>query len=495
MYYSKFIQLSDVIKVVDELAYTDYRDSVKKLNLKNQDRKFIANLITQLIITKHNNVIECFEKKALWAGLLHHIHYQPTTPETIEFVEAMRGKENKSVYSAFENAMAKGNIKEAINSLVAGKGNAALLRNLNYIISRCSSKKDIQCVIDSIRTDNNIVLMQLLLNYHNYNTTKVSRVFTYSKNNLLTTYRESQSDVERRKSLLSPYIIPSIINSIEGNLYDNMNGSLGRVYVAENMKNIALPIQENTANAGFGRLSKGSRIHIQEGKKIRAFTYWEKVDDIDLAVIGIDAYGNQTEFSWRTMYNKQSDAIAYSGDVTNGYNGGSEFFDVDINAIKKAYPHLKYLVFCDNVFSHVPFDKCFCKAGFMFRDIIDSGEIYEPKTVESSFIVDGNSTFAYLFAIDLTANDFVWLNISNDSDSHVAGCNDLSFVTKYFNICDVLNVYDFMCMLAGEVVSNPEDADVIVSDDAITVGNKAEVIRSYDFDKFFKLMNIKKESA
>lgn len=48
----------------------------------------------------------------------------------------------------------------------------------------------------------------------------------------------------------------------------------------------------------------------------------------------------------------------------------------------------------------------------MLRDWDDSGQVYEPKTVKSSYLVNCESTFAYLFGIDLFTNEFVWLNVA-----------------------------------------------------------------------------------
>ena len=80
-------------------------------------------------------------------------------------------------------------------------------------------------------------------------------------------------------------------------------------------------------------------------KKLRAFTYWEKVDDIDLSCFGLTDDGRRIEFSWRTMAGNQSDAITYSGDETSGYKGGSEYFDIKLEEFKKMYPAVKYIVF------------------------------------------------------------------------------------------------------------------------------------------------------
>ena len=131
------------------------------------------------------------------------------------------------------------------------------------------------------------------------------------------------------------------------------------------------------------------------------------------------------------MAAQQSDAITYSGDETSGYNGGSEYFDINLPEFKARYPEYRYLIFCDNVFSGVNFNKCFCKAGYMLRDEDDSGEIYEPKTVESAFLVDCESTFAYLFGIDLLKNEFIWLNLARNSNAQVAGNTPLAFLLDY----------------------------------------------------------------
>lgn len=110
------------------------------------------------------------------------------------------------------------------------------------------------------------------------------------------------------------------------------------------------------------------------------------------------------------MTDMQSDAIVYSGDETSGYNGGSEYFDINIVMFRMLYPDLRYIIFCNNVFSDLTFDNCICRAGYMLRDENDSGQVFEPKTVKSSFKVSASTHFCYLFAIDLDKNEFVWLN-------------------------------------------------------------------------------------
>lgn len=487
--YARFLALSDVIKLVDIMNYKFYNNkNIKKLNLRNQDRKFITKIINVIFGKGRRNVRDCFEKKAIWCGLLHHIHYQPNTPESERFVALMRGNENQSVYSGFERAMMAQDIEAAVTCLREGKGSGALLRQLNYILSRCKDEKDVVFVMDSLQTKNVIILIQLIMQYSNY-VAGTGRTFKFTRYNKLKVHKETTVEQAKRKSVLSNERVEELSVAMRECLKKLLAGKIGKTYISPNMYNIALPLQENTSNGGYGVLPKGSRIHIEEGKKIRAFTYWEKVNDIDLSVIGITEDGRQREFSWRTMYNQQSHELAFSGDQTSGYNGGSEYFDVDVALFKKKHPEIKHLVFCNNVFSGTNFAGCLCKAGYMLRDAQDSGEIFEPKTIKSSFIINCESTFAYLFGIDLEKNDFVWLNASRNGNSIVAGATNMAFILDYFKSTSILNMGVVFEMLATEIVKSPADADVVVSDEELDGCEDAKVIRSYDFEKVMALLS------
>ena len=488
--FAAFLQLSDVIRILDHLSYEHYdNENLKKLNLKNRDRKFLTEILNIIFREGQCNTADCFEKKKIWNGLLHHIHYQPVNETAKLFVDGIRGRENLSVYSVFEKHMQRSEIREAVLALRKGKGSGALLRKLNYILSRCETEEDVSFVLRNLKTENPLILMQLILDYSAEKPADQPRTFKFTKHNLLRLHEETDEEFLRRRSLVSEDVRQMVPPILWENLEKIWHGRLGKVYIAPGMDKIAVPLQETTASGGFGVLPKGSRIPIKAGKKVRCFTYWEKVNDIDLSVIALTKNHRQLEFSWRSMWNRQSSAITYSGDQTSGYNGGSEYFDVDLEAFMAEYPQAEYLVFCNNVFSMVPFSRCLCKAGYMDRDILDSGEVFEPKTVATSFQITCESTFAYLFAIDLKTRELVWLNVSRDSNVQVAGTTTVAFLKDYMNACQLMNVQKLFSMLATEVVDTPEDADVVVTDEAVSVKENAEIIHSYDTERILALMN------
>ena len=106
-----------------------------KLNLKNVDRKFLTKALDAFLEGEINEaaVVACFEKKALWSGILHHLHYRPKNEAAEAFVRQMRGSENLSVSSRFEAHMANGDVAGAAKELGSG---AAVLRHLQYLLSR-----------------------------------------------------------------------------------------------------------------------------------------------------------------------------------------------------------------------------------------------------------------------------------------------------------------------------------------------------------------------
>lgn len=489
----RFLTLSDMIKVAEEIQWQNYQsEDLKKLNWKNQDRKFMTKLLDEKCKEPDGSFRTCYERQALWCGLLHHIHYQPKTTFGRHFVSCMRSGKNNSAYSHFECSLKQGDVRKAVEDLGREKGAGAILRNLQYIVSRIKNEEDLQYVLDRIDTSNGILLLQLLVKFTKPEDIEkiVPRSFKFTKHSLLKVHRESDQEIGHRRSFITKRETERIYAFLREKIRNLYQGRLGTVYVDQGMKNIALPLQESASSSGLGVLPKGSRIAIPEGKKIRAFTYWEKVDDIDLSVIGMLENGEQIEFSWRTMADLQSEALVYSGDETSGYLGGSEYFDLDVQAFRKLFPTVKYLVFCNNVYSSLNFAQCFCKAGYMLRDIQDSGEIFEPKTVQTSFLINCPSTFAYLFAIDLEKSEFLWLNVDRQGAVHVAGTTDLSFLIDYFTMCDVFNVYDLVTLMAKRVTTDPAEADLIVSDQKKDFVQGKQIIQSRDVEKIMALMNL-----
>ena len=150
--YGRFISLADVIKLVDYINYVVYgNENLKKLNFKNKDRKFVSKTIDFCFDNKKFNINECFEKRKIWCGLLHHIHYEAKNDYAVSFVTMIRERKNISVYSRTEEEIANGNIVKAAEILSREKGSSVVIRNLNYLLSRCKTEEDVKGVLSWVK--------------------------------------------------------------------------------------------------------------------------------------------------------------------------------------------------------------------------------------------------------------------------------------------------------------------------------------------------------
>lgn len=162
--FTKYLQLSDTIKLLNHIQYEVYgSENLKKLNLRNQDRKLITRVLDVFFLniqaefdeakqslmnnSTRRDMVNCFEKKKIWCGLLHHIHYQPKTHMAKHFVNGIRESQNISYMSDFERLMRGKCFGEAAQCLKNGKGESELVRHLNYILSRCEDEKDVEEVL------------------------------------------------------------------------------------------------------------------------------------------------------------------------------------------------------------------------------------------------------------------------------------------------------------------------------------------------------------
>lgn len=479
--YARFLSMSDVLKLAERLnAKKDRRATVYRLALPSADRRLIAKTLDAILAEGRCELALCYERKKAFCGLLHHIHYVPRCELGREFVSAMRSKGNRSVMSGFERALAAGDISAACRVLLEGKGGSALLRNLNFILSRAKTEEDVIAVLSHLPKADPTVYIQLLLQFSSASL-EGRRAFTFAKRGRLITHTESEEECERRRSRISPALAELTARLLRRRLQELLGGRLGKVYIAPGMDRMAIPVSESTANLGYGVLAKGSRLPIPEGRFVRAFTYWEKVDDIDLSLFLLEDSGREEEFSWRTMARNGAAVITYSGDQTSGYQGGSEYYDIDLEAVKRRYPDAHYIILCSNVYSDKTYDRCLCRAGYMMREGMDGGEVYEPRTVRSSFRITCESTEAYLFGIDIRTRELVWLNASSFTDRHVAGEGTHAFLDRYFRATEILSLDGLYRMLASEVVSTPEEADVLLLHEPPAEPTEAEVVLPYEF--------------
>jgi hypothetical protein len=196
---------------------------------------------------------------------------------------------------------------------------------------------------------------------------------------------------------------------------------LGKVYVDPALKGVAVPFGLRNASKG-NVLGRGSRLPLaDESNIVRFFIWWKDSEtsskgwgygrhtDIDLSAACFDADFNY--HSAITYYNLREQGAVHSGDITSAPNGASEFIDIDIETLRKN--GVRYVAQTLHVYSGQTFDELpECFAGFMERQDLGSGEVYDPRTVTNKVDLTAKSRGATPFIFDLETREAVWVDLS-----------------------------------------------------------------------------------
>lgn len=456
-------QLNDILKLIGwDNASKDFRSrpNFNKLNMANKDRKFYATLIEHVATrTKVEDLTEVVEKRKIWKGLLHHIHFKPTTGYATVFANTVFNDYIKSVYSEVEKLFVEKKIVAAAALLANNKGSTAVMRSINRFLCAANSQEErLEIVKIALADANPIAAMQTAISYLAPDVKGFDHTFIYNYYGRTITHkdkRENRPTLEKSESIL---LSAQIRESLR---FKNTNK---KIYIDPKAANYAMPIWADEIN-GVGVMPTGSRIDIPESKVVRAFVYWESEPDLDLSAIAISRENGIKEFSWRSGQHAD-EGIVFSGDVTDGVYGGAEYFDIDFDIVNEKYKDFDYIIFNVNNFSdyYNGFDRFVSRAGFMTRDKIGSGEIFEPKTVKSAFDLTVKSRQATMFALDLKNRQMVWINKAPEAGA-CAGDSDITVYLKYVDVTKLFNLKWFFENIAGSITTDPSEADIIVSDD------------------------------
>jgi len=266
---------------------------------------------------------------------------------------------------------------------------------------------------------------------------------------------------------------------------------LGNVFVDEDFKHYLVPFSQRSASKAVKTIVRGSKVPVKEdASAVRAFIWWTNMDDsknddywnngrvdIDLSAAIFDENWNYLEHVSYTHLRSSKYKAYHSGDITNGGsvkgNGVAEFLDVDIESVGKRGRYVVYQVY--NYTSQKFCDLTNCRFGWMEREDVNSGEIFEPTTVAMKMDLTAESTVAIPVIFDCVERKFIWCDLNlampcsnrggNNIESNISGVIATCFAMANMNKA---NLYDLILLNAkarGNIVTDRNEADIIFSND------------------------------
>ena len=293
---------------------------------------------------------------------------------------------------------------------------------------------------------------------------------------------------------------------------------MGKVYLSEDYRNYVVPFSQRSASKAMKTIVRGSRLPMDsQTNAVRAFIWWANMDkcdfesydsgriDIDLSAAIFDENWNYIEHVSYTNLKSAKYKACHSGDIVNGGpvdgDGVSEFLDVDVDSVVRC--GARYVVYQVYSFTCQTYaDMPHAMFGWMERADVDSGEIYEPKTVEQKLDLTADSMVCIPVIFDCVKREFIWcdMNMSlsgihaniggNNLESNLSGVAAVCYFMVNVKKPDLYDLIALNVMGRGVLVDNREDADIVFDTELYlnndTVENERDkmVITPYDTELF-----------
>lgn len=459
----KYIKTAtDVLRLVTAMSDGDVSlaENTKFRNLKRSERRIIMNLLAGC-----GNAAEDMNRYAgRWIRVgekLHPGEFAKNERYT-KVVQAFGVIRNDGKIQSFagkvDAAVASGDVNTVVSLLKKRPGEFA--RRVDFLLRTFDKDADRKAVIMSFASVAKDVSSTVLLQVREHFINKLDgsddmRVF-FPKGNLARSYYVKNNKTKTIPEDVMKMVI-AVCESTLVNIYGNRE-FLGKVYIDEALKNYTVPFSLRSAGKTMTAVSRGSRIAIDDSAKIiRPFIWWtntkDNIIDVDLSVAVFADNWDCLEHVSYTNLKSSRFGICHSGDITNGGpvdgEGVAEFIDLDIEKALSA--GARYAAFNVYNFSDENFSKMEHAAfGFMTRNDMKSGEIFEPSTVKQRMDLASATTTCIPVIFDLRERVLIWCDMALTADHVRAGYGGINVESNLPSVvvtCKaIVDVKNLICM-------------------------------------------------
>jgi stress response protein SCP2 len=406
-----FKTATDVLRLATALSDGDVSlaEDSKFRSFNRHERRQLLSMLEQI----DNKEEDMLRFPARWIRLGERLHpgdYAKALPTTYTAFAKLRNNAKIVTFrSQVEQAIRDRRILDAIKLLKQRPGEFA--RRIDHLLRLSAPGKIMQVATGFLEVANKVstpVLLQALTHFQHRQDEEPMRV-VFPKGNVA-----KVMTLDKQLPMVPHSITGFLELGITSVLVDRFSAlpSLGKVYVDELLRDHLVPFSQRSASKALRTLVRGSKLPFGEDKDtVRFFIWWKQPEndrvDLDLSAVLYDENWKHTvEIAF---YNLRNGFARHSGDITSAPNGASEFIDVDIpQAIDNG---VRYVVMSVHGFTEQNFcDLPECFAGAMLRDKPQSGEIYDPRTVENKVDVSMAARSGVPMIIDLVDRKMIWVD-------------------------------------------------------------------------------------
>ena len=474
---------TDVLRLITALSDGDISlaSKTKYRSLRRCERRMVMNLLAGC-----GNILEdMYRYKYEWiriGEIIHPFEYKRKKYDTVNdaFDILRNGKKPLFIPGNVQNAINSGDIHTATILLKNRPGDFA--RQLDKLLRDAIDKNYIiNCFREVVNDISVPVLLQVRQHFNDRNNGNPVRVF-FPKGNLA-----KAISIPNKLTVIDDKICKTIVKICDNAIIEQFKNKdfMGNVYIDDEMRNFLIPFSQRSASSGSKSIVRGSRIGLNNNAEtVRAFIWWTNTNnsrvDIDLSAAIYDENWNYIEHISYTNLRSITYKAYHSGDITNGGSvdgkGVAEFIDIDIDAIAHNGRYVVFQVysFTGQKFSTLPN----CRFGWMERENVNSGEIFEPSTVDMNVDITAEGFTAIPVIFDCQTREFIWcdMNLSisqnrshhfgNNLESNLHGVTAVCYAMTHLSKPNLYTLILLNTMARGYIVTDRNKADIIFSNDA-----------------------------
>lgn len=495
-----FKTATDVLRLITAMSDGDISlaTNTKFRSFKRKERRLLLELLQNCGYIEE----DILRYKNRWLRIGERLHPSEYNKEQFgkvinAFDKLRNGIKIETFASKVTKAIDTEDFKSALVFLKKRPGELA--RKLDYLLRNSNDKN---CIVNTFKDVASEVSTPVLLQvkeHFAHRTDKLEARVFFPKGNLARCHC-----VENTLSDIDEKYCNAIVKICENALVENYKSKefLGNVYLSEEFKNYIVPFNQRSASKALKTIVRGSRLKAEDNTKtLRGFVYWTNINDddndwrsrvdLDLSAAIFDENWNYIEHISYTNFRSDKYKAFYSGDITNGGSvngdGVTECIDADIDSVVKyGARYIVYQVYSytGQKFADIPH----VMFGWMSREDVNSGEIYEPKTVEQKIDLASQSTVCIPVIFDCVKREMIWcdMNLSlsgchnnsggNNVESNLSGVAATCYSMVNMSKPNLYDLIELHIRARGLRVDNKEEADIIFDVD--------EGITPFDIDVF-----------
>lgn len=478
-----FKTATDVLRLITLLSDGDISlaTNTKYRNFSRKERRFLIGLLNEC--ASSSNIDEdMLRYKNKWIKVGEKLHpgedcYNCYKSAQMAFKKLRNNVHINTFNSKVEELCSCGQFMEAVAFLKRRPGE--FVRRFDYLLRKVSTDEEraqiieyFRSVVPSISTP---VLLQLREHF----------LHRDEDRRIIWTKKAKLYSMENTLEEIPEKYIKSVIQICENALVHlySQRDYMGSVYLSDEFKNYKVPFNQRTATKALKNITRGSRVKLNDDsiKTLRGFIWWTDRDDsldnwrvdIDLSVaICSENWDCLEHISYTNLKSPKFNSY-HSGDITAGGDpdgdGVSEFLDIDIDSVLNnggRYVVYQVYSFTGQKFADIPH----VMFGWMERENSNSGEIYEPSTVEQKLDLASSSIKVIPVIFDCKTREIIWCDTSisgdidympNNLENNLQGIQLVCYSMVNMVKPSLYDLIDFNIRARGIRVAKKEDADII----------------------------------